>query len=171
MAFTLDTKHSAVVEKNLFLNSVLQSGVTYTTRWQGDASAGVVKIMKLTKGTVLTDGKGISSGFDLTVGADNTLLSLNLDKPYSLSTAIYDVQEASVSVALAEEHMEMNTMSITETTHNATEFFENSVFRSLPKSFLPVVRLTSRPAAVDIIRAGIWPTRPSPNRPSAAIAT
>lgn len=114
MAFTLDTKHSAVVEKNLFLNSVLQPGVTYTTRWQGDKAAGIVKIMKLTKGTVLTDGKGISSGFDLTVGANNTLLSLTLDKPYSLSIAIYDVQEASVSVALAEEHMIMNTASITE---------------------------------------------------------
>lgn len=114
MAFTLDTKHSAVVEKNLFKNSVLQPGSTYTTRWQGDASAGVVKITKLTKGTILTSGAGISSGFDLTVGANNTLLSLNLDKPYSISTAIYDVQEASVSIALASEHMEMNTMGITE---------------------------------------------------------
>ena len=114
MAFTLDTKHSAAVEKNLFKNSVLQPGVTYTTRWQGDANAGVVKIMKLTKGTVLTDGKGISSGFDLTVGADNTLLTLTLDKPYSISRAVYDVQENSVSVALAEELMEDNTMVITE---------------------------------------------------------
>jgi hypothetical protein len=120
MAFTAETKYSAIVEDNLFNDSVLQPGKTYTTRWQGDAATGVVSIPKLTKGTALTDGSGITSVFDLTSGGlAATQLSLLINTPFSMSTPIYKLQMQEVTYDVAKEQMELNTKIITESWNKA----------------------------------------------------
>lgn len=110
----VDERYSPIFEENLFKDGVLIPNITYTTRWQGDAAAGAVKIQKITKGAVDKTGKGITSGFDLTDVGATTLLTLALDKPYSRSTAIFGVEVNSVSGDLAGEYLKQNVLEVQE---------------------------------------------------------
>ena len=89
----VDERYSAKLEPNLFLDSVLVPQSTYSTRWQGDASAGLVKIHKLTRGSVTAGNAGTDFSH---VDVANTVLNLPLDKNFKKSYKIYGVQSAAV---------------------------------------------------------------------------
>lgn len=94
----VDERYSNLLEKNLFPQSVLIPGVTYSTSWQGDAASGAVKIYKLTSGAVTVG----TPGRDFThVDGANTLLTLALDKNFQRSRKLYKVQMNAVSYDMA----------------------------------------------------------------------
>lgn len=107
----VDEKYSSLLEENLFENSVLIPGVTYSTNWQGDAASGAVKIYKLTSGTV-TAG---TPGRDFTnVDGANTLLTLNLDKNFQKSYKIFGVQAAAVDHDMGSGYLQLAVKEVSQ---------------------------------------------------------
>ena len=102
--FFVDEKYSDQVLTELFNDALFVQGVTYSAKYNGDVKAGAVQISKLTKGTVKTDGSGITSRTTPTAIA-NTLITLPLDKPFFLDKDIPQVTINSVSYNLVQETM------------------------------------------------------------------
>lgn len=102
--YNVDERYSSIVEPNLYFDSVLQPGVTYSDKFQGDGvGAGLVKIYKLGEGEV-QDPKTPASDFTHE-NAENELIDLRLNNTQNKSEKIYQVQANAVPYAMAEEHL------------------------------------------------------------------
>lgn len=99
----VDEKYSSIVEPNLFADTVLIPGVTYSNIYEGDAKAGVVKIYKETKDAV-ADPESPAGDFT-NVASANTLIDLSLNNAFRKSKKIYQVTEDSCSYPKAETNL------------------------------------------------------------------
>ncbi len=97
----VDEKYSAILEPNLFGDSVLQPGKTYNEQYQGDAKSGLVKIYKTTADAAADPGT--PAGDFSNENAANTLIDLRLGNAYRKSKKIYKVAANAVAYNLAEE--------------------------------------------------------------------
>lgn len=98
----VDEKYLPILEPNLYSDTVIIPGVTYTDKYE-TGPAGQLFIHKITKGAAVVPG---APGRDFTDGvAADTLIAIQLNNNYQKSTKIYGVQENAVDFALAEANM------------------------------------------------------------------
>lgn len=108
--YNVDERYSDIVEPNLYYDAVLQPGVTYSDKFQGDGvGAGLVHIYKLGEGEV-KDPKAPASDFSHE-NAENELVDLRLNNTQNKSEKIYRVQADAVPYAMAEEHLAAATVN------------------------------------------------------------
>lgn len=105
-------KYSGIVEPNLYYDSVLQPGITYTDKFQGDAASGLVKVFKVI-GDGAQDPKTPASDFNHE-DAENELIDLRLNNTQSKSKKIHQVQASAVPYNMAEEHLSQAVMDCKE---------------------------------------------------------
>lgn len=101
--YFVDEKYSAIVEPNLYYDSVLQPGMTYTDKFQGDASSGLVHVYRI-KTDGVQDPKAPASDFNHEK-AENELIDLRLNNTQSKSKKIHQLQANSVPYSMADEHL------------------------------------------------------------------
>lgn len=97
----VDEKYSPIVEPNLYADSILIPGVTYTDKYQ-DGPAGQIVVHKLTNGAVAPKAPG--SDFS-DVGAEDDLININLNNCFQKSRKIYNVQANAVAFNIGEEYL------------------------------------------------------------------
>ena len=98
----VDEKYSSAIEPNLYSDTVLIPGVTYTEKYQ-EGPAGQIMVHKLDGGDVVTPGL---PGRDFNdESAKDELIQIAFNNNFQKSRKIYGVQEASVSFAMAEEYL------------------------------------------------------------------
>ena len=106
----VDEKYSGILEPNLYFDSILVPGVTYTDKYQ-TGPAGGIYVHKLDT-TAVTVG---APGRDFTDEASSdTLIPILLNNNYMKSKKIYGVQAAAVSFDLANEQLSTATQEIKE---------------------------------------------------------
>src|SRR5690554_1801385 len=98
----IDVAYSALVEPNLFANSVFQRGVSFTDKYQL-TGAGTILVHKPGIGTVTPTTPG--ADFEDTIVQDS-LITLNLDHQFNRSRKIYGATLATVSYPIAAVEME-----------------------------------------------------------------
>lgn len=101
--YNIEERYSRIVEPNLYFDSIFQPGLTYTDKFQGDASSGLVHIFKLGADEI-SDPKVPASDFNHEK-VENELIDLRLNNLQSKSKKIYKIQAQSVPYAMAEEHL------------------------------------------------------------------
>lgn len=101
--YFVDEKYSAIVEPNLYYDSVLQPGMTYTDKFQGDASSGLVHVYRI-KTDGVQDPKVPASDFNHEK-AENELIDLRLNNTQSKSKKIHQLQANAVPYSMADEHL------------------------------------------------------------------
>lgn len=99
----VDEKYSAIVAPNLYGDSILQPGVTFSDEHQGDAAAGLVKIYKITRDSA---GDPVPPASDFSHEAvANELIDLRLNNTFHGSKKLHKVVANSVAYAAGEKHM------------------------------------------------------------------
>ena len=102
--YNVDEKYSAIVEPNLYYDSIFQPGMTFSDKFQGDGvAAGFVHIYKL-GGDAVAAPKTPASDFTHEA-VENELLDLRLNNTQSKSKKIYRVQANAVPYDMAESHL------------------------------------------------------------------
>lgn len=101
--YFVDEKYSAIVEPNLYYDSVLQPGLTFTDKFQGDAASGLVHVYRI-KTDGVQDPKTPASDFSHEK-AENELIDLRLNNTQSKSKKIHQLQANSVPYSMADEHL------------------------------------------------------------------
>lgn len=102
--YNVDEKYSAIVEPNLYYDSIFQPGMTFSDKFQGDGvAAGLVHVYKIT-GDAVADPKAPASDFTHEAAA-NSLLDIRLNNTQSKSKKIYRVQANAVPYDMAETHL------------------------------------------------------------------
>lgn len=101
--YDVNENYSKIVEPNLYFDSVLQPGMTYTDKFQGDAAGGLVKVYRIAADGA-QDPKAPASDFSDSA-ADNEMIDLRLNNCQQKSKKIYRVQADSVPYDMAEEHL------------------------------------------------------------------
>lgn len=101
--YFVDEKYSSIVEPNLYYDSVLQPGLTYTDKFQGDAASGLVKVYRI-KSDGVQDPKTPASDFSHEK-AENELIDLRLNNTQSKSKKIHQLQANAVPYNMADEHL------------------------------------------------------------------
>ena len=102
--YNVDEKYSAIVEPNLYYDSIFQPGITFSDKFQGDGvAAGLVHVYKL-GGDAVADPKTPASDFTHEAAA-NSLLDIRLNNTQSKSKKIYRVQANAVPYDMAESHL------------------------------------------------------------------
>jgi len=102
----VDEQYSAILEPNLFEDTVLFPGLTYNSRIaDGEVTSGLVHIYKETM-TAQAD-PGASAGDFSHADTANTLIDLRLNNGYRKSKKIYKVTVNSCSYAKAEENLSL----------------------------------------------------------------
>lgn len=96
----VDEKYSKIVEPNLYADSVLKPGETYTDEFQGDADCGLVKVYKQGNDGIVTPGTPAGDFSDENIS--NTLIDVRLNNAFRKSKKIYKVTEKSVTYPVAE---------------------------------------------------------------------
>jgi len=110
--YNVTEKYSAIVEPNLYFDSIFQPGMTFTDKHQGEASSGLVRIFKITADGI-QDPKMPAS--DLThTKAENSLIDLRLNNTQSKSKKIHQLQANGVPYNVAEEHLAQATIDCKE---------------------------------------------------------
>lgn len=99
----VDEKYSAIVEPNLFADTVMIPGITYNDVYEGDSNAGAVKIYKETVTAVAEPGTPAQDFTDS--NTSNSLITLALNNAYRKSKKIYKVTANSVSYDKAEVNL------------------------------------------------------------------
>ena len=99
----VDERYSKIVEPNLYGDAILQPGKTFNAEHQGDASAGLVKIYKVTRDSA--SAPGTPAGDFTHENTANILIDLRLNNAYRKSKKIYQVTANSVAYEMAEEVM------------------------------------------------------------------
>lgn len=97
----VDEKYSAILEPNLYADSILEPNKTYNPEHQGDAKSGLVKIYKSTRDSA---GDPSATAGDFThENTENTLIDLRLNNAFRKSKKIYKVTADSVAYSVADE--------------------------------------------------------------------
>ena len=98
----VDEKYSSAIEPNLYSDTVLIPGVTFTQKYM-EGPAGGIFVHKLDGGTEVEPGK---PGRDFTdEAAKDDLIPIVFNNNFQKSRKIYGVQSSAVSFALAEEYL------------------------------------------------------------------
>lgn len=98
----VDEKYSSAIEPNLYSDTVLIPGVTYTQKYQ-EGPAGGIFVHKLDGGNEVEPG---TPGRDFTdETAKDDLIPIVFNNNFQKSRKIYGVQSSAVSFALAEEYL------------------------------------------------------------------
>ena len=106
----VDEKYSRILEPNLYFDSILVPGVTYTDKYQTGPAGGIyVHKLDTTAVTVGTPGRDFSDE-----ASSDTLIPILLNNNYMKSKKIYGVQAAAVSFDLANEQLATATQEIKE---------------------------------------------------------
>lgn len=106
----VDERYSPIFEPNLYFNSFLVPGVTYTNKHQ--QKAGGIYVHKLSNVAPVTPGTP-GRDFDHTAAADE-LIQIVLNNNFQKSRKLYDVQINSVDAPLAEENLRTATEEVRE---------------------------------------------------------
>ena len=106
----VDEKYAGMLEPNLYFDSILVPGVTYTNKYQTGPAGGIyVHKLDTTAVTVGTPGRDFTDE-----ASSDTLIPILLNNNYMKSKKIYGVQAAAVSFDLANEHLSTATQEIKE---------------------------------------------------------
>ena len=106
----VDEKYSGILEPNLYFDSILVPGVTYTDKYQTGPAGGIyVHKLDTTAVTVGTPGRDFTDE-----ASSDTLIPILLNNNYMKSKKIYGVQAASVSFDIANEQLSIATQEIKE---------------------------------------------------------
>ena len=106
----VDEKYSGILEPNLYFDSILVPGVTYTDKYQTGPAGGIyVHKLDTTAVTVGTPGRDFTDE-----ASSDTLIPILLNNNYMKSKKIYGVQAAAVSFDLANEQLSIATQEIKE---------------------------------------------------------
>lgn len=98
----VDEKYASAIEPNLYSDTVLIPGVTYTDKYQTGPAGGIF-VHKLDGGNEVVPG---TPGRDFTdEAAKDDLIPIVFNNNFQKSRKIYGVQAAAVSFALAEEYL------------------------------------------------------------------
>lgn len=98
----VDEKYSSAIEPNLYSDTVLIPGVTYTQKYQ-EGPAGGIFVHKLDGGNEVVPG---TPGRDFTdETAKDDLIPIAFNNNFQKSRKIYGVQAVAVSFAVAEEYL------------------------------------------------------------------
>lgn len=98
----VDEKYSSAIEPNLYSDTVLIPGVTYTEKYM-EGPAGGLFVHKLDSGNTVKPG---TPGRDFTdEAAKDELIPIVFNNNFQKSRKIYGVQEAAVKFAMAEEYL------------------------------------------------------------------
>lgn len=100
----VDEKYLPILEPNLYTDTVLIPGVTYTDKYV-TGPAGQLFVHKLNKGNVI-EPKAPGQDFTHTAAADS-LIAIQLNNNFQKSEKIYGVQENAVAFDMAESYMQM----------------------------------------------------------------
>ena len=101
-AQNVDEKYSSAIEPNLYSDTVLIPGVTYTEKYM-EGPAGGIFVHKLDGGNVVKPG---TPGRDFTdEAAKDSLIPIVFNNNFQKSRKIYGVQAAAVKFAMAEEYL------------------------------------------------------------------
>ena len=109
-SLNVDEKYSGILEPNLYFDSILVPGVTYTDKYQTGPAGGIyVHKLNTTAVTVGTPGRDFSDE-----ASSDTLIPILLNNNYMKSKKIYGVQAAAVNFDLANEQLSTATQEIKE---------------------------------------------------------
>lgn len=97
----VDEKYASIVEPNLYADTILIPGVTYTDKYE-EGPAGQIMVHKLSSNAVVTKAPG--SDFTDEAAAD-ALIAINLNNCYQKSRKIYGVQANAVEFRIGEEYL------------------------------------------------------------------
>lgn len=98
----VDEKYSSAIEPNLYSDTVLIPGVTYSDKYQTGPAGGIC-VHKIDSGTEVEPG---TPGRDFTdENAKDELIPIVFNNNFQKSRKIYGVQAAAVSFAMAEEYL------------------------------------------------------------------
>lgn len=106
----VDEKYSRLLEPNLFADSFLSPGITYTDQYE-EGAAGGIYVHKLNTAAVEpgTPGRDFSDE-----AVADTLIPILLNNNYQKSKKIYGVQAAAVSFPVADEALSLATAEVKE---------------------------------------------------------
>ena len=106
----VDEKYSGILEPNLYFDSILVPGVTYTDKYQTGPAGGIyVHKLDTTAVTVGTPGRDFTDE-----ASSDTLIPILLNNNYMKSKKIYGVQAAAVDFDIANEQLATATQEIKE---------------------------------------------------------
>lgn len=97
----VDEKYSPIVEPNLYADTVLIPGVTYTDKYE-DGPAGQIVVHKLDSDAVVTKAPGSDFSDE---AAKDELININLNNCFQKSRKIYNVQANAVAFNIGEEYL------------------------------------------------------------------
>lgn len=98
----VDEKYSSAIEPNLYSDTVLIPGVTYTDKYQTGPAGGIF-VHKIDSGSEVEPG---APGRDFSdEAAKDALIPIIFNNNFQKSRKIYGVQAAAVSFAMAEEYL------------------------------------------------------------------
>lgn len=105
----VDEKYASIFEPNLYRDTVLVPGVTYTDKYQ-EGPAGQIHVHKFAAGAPTTPGAP-GRDFTHTVASDD-LITIQLNNSYMESDKLYQVQLNAIAAPAAAALMERVTMKI-----------------------------------------------------------
>ena len=109
-SLNVDEQYTKILEPNLYFDSILVPGVTYTDKYQTGPAGGIyVHKLNTTAVTVGTPGRDFSDE-----ASSDTLIPILLNNNYMKSKKIYGVQAAAVDFDLANEQLSTATQEIKE---------------------------------------------------------
>lgn len=109
-SLNVDEKYSGILEPNLYFDSILVPGVTYTDKYQTGPAGGIyVHKLDTTAVTVGTPGRDFTDE-----ASSDTLIPILLNNNYMKSKKIYGVQAAAVDFDIANEQLATATQEIKE---------------------------------------------------------
>jgi hypothetical protein len=106
----VDERYASIFEPNLYFNSFLVPGATYTNKYQ--QKAGGIYVHKLT-GVAPVEPGTPGRDFDHTNSADE-LIQIVLNNNFQKSRKLYDVQMNAIEAPVAEENMRAATEEVRE---------------------------------------------------------
>lgn len=106
----VDERYASIFEPNLYFNSFLVPGVTYTNKYQ--QKAGGIYVHKLSNVAPVEPGTP-GRDFDHTAAADE-LIQIILNNNFQKSRKLYDVQIGAIEAPVAEENLRAATEEVRE---------------------------------------------------------